>query len=146
MLTPNSTPARVSFGLLVVRLTVGFVFAAHGWQKLFEYTIAGTTDAFAGMGVPLPEITAPVVAILEFAGGILLALGFLTRPVSILLAVDMAVALVLVHVPAGLWVDAGGYEFVAVLAATALGFAIAGPGRFSVDAGVFRGRLRRWAL
>jgi len=146
MSIPNPIPARVSFGLLVVRLTVGFVFAAHGWQKLFEYTIAGTTDAFAGMGAPLPEVTAPVVAILEFAGGILLALGFLTRPVAALLAVDMVVALVLVHVPAGLWIDAGGYEFVAVLAAAAVGFAIAGPGRFSLDAGVFRGRLRRWVL
>ncbi|MFJ4014749.1 DoxX family protein [Microbacterium sp. NPDC090014] len=85
--------AAASLGLLVLRVVVGAVFAAHGAQKIFEYTLSGTIGSFAGMGIPLPEIAAPVVAFIELIGGILLALGLFTRPVGILLAIDMIVAL-----------------------------------------------------
>lgn len=142
--TPN---ARVSLALLVLRIVAGAVFAMHGSQKLFEFTLAGTTEAFAGIGAPFPEITAPLVAVVEFAGGLLLIIGLLARPVAVMLAIDMAVAIALVHLQAGFWVDAGGYEFVAILGTAALAIAIAGPGRASVDAAVFRGRrLRRLAI
>jgi putative oxidoreductase len=138
--------ASASLGLLVLRVVVGAVFAAHGAQKIFEFTIPGTIGSFAGMGVPLPEIAAPVVAFVEFVGGILLILGFFTRPVGILLAVDMAVALVAVHLPAGLWVSDGGYEFVAVLGVAALALALTGAGRFSLDGAVLRGRAPAWLV
>lgn len=133
-----------SLGLLVLRLVTGAIFAAHGAQKIFEFTLPGTVEAFAGMGIPLPEIAGPLVAFLELIGGILLMLGFLTRPVGVLLAVDMLVALVAVHLPAGLWVDAGGYEFVAVLGAAALALALTGAGRFSLDGAFLRGRAPAW--
>ncbi|WEK61207.1 MAG: DoxX family protein [Candidatus Microbacterium colombiense] len=141
--TTAPTPAT-SLGLLVLRVVVGAVFAAHGAQKIFEFTIPGTVGSFADMGVPMAEIAAPVVAFIELIGGILLILGFLTRPVSILLAIDMAVALVLVHLPAGLWVGDGGYEFVAVLGVVALALAFTGAGRFSVDGAFLRGRAPAW--
>lgn len=96
------------------------------------------------MGVPLPEIAGPVVAFVELIGGILLILGLLTRPVAILLAIDMIVALVAVHLPAGLWVGDGGYEFVAVLGAAALALALTGAGRFSLDGAFLRGRAPAW--
>lgn len=136
--------ASVSLGLLVLRIAVGAIFAAHGAQKVFEFTLPGTIGSFEGMGVPLPEIAAPVVAFLELIGGILLIVGFLTRPVAILLAVDMLVALVLVHLPAGLWVGDGGYEFVAVLGAVALALVFTGAGRFSLDRALLRGRGPAW--
>lgn len=141
--TPRPS-AAASLGLLVLRVVVGAVFAAHGAQKVFEFTIPGTIGSFAGMGVPLPEIAAPVVAFVELVGGILLILGFFTRPVGILLAVDMVVALVAVHLPAGLWVGDGGYEFVAVLGVAALALAFTGAGRFSLDSAVLRGRVPAW--
>jgi putative oxidoreductase len=141
--TKASSPAA-SLGLLVLRVVVGAIFAAHGAQKIFEFTIPGTIGSFAGMGVPFAEIAAPVVAFLELVGGILLILGFLTRPVGILLAIDMAVALLLVHLPAGLWVSEGGYEFVAVLGVSALALALTGAGRFSIDGAVLRGRAPAW--
>ncbi len=56
----------------------------------------------------------------------------------------MLVALVLVHLPAGLWVTAGGYEFVAVLGAAALALALTGAGRYSIDAAALRGRAPAW--
>lgn len=141
--TKAPSPAA-SLGLLVLRIVVGAIFAAHGAQKIFEFTIPGTIGSFADMGVPLPEIAAPVVAFLELIGGILLILGFLTRPVGILLAIDMVIALVLVHLPAGLWVGEGGYEFVAVLGAVSLALALTGAGRFSVDGAFLRGRAPAW--
>lgn len=136
--------AAASLGLLVLRVVVGAIFAAHGAQKVFEYTIPGTVGSFAEMGVPLAEIAAPVVAFLELIGGILLILGLLTRPLAILLAIDMAVALVLVHLSAGLWVSEGGYEFVAVLGAASLALALIGAGRFSIDGAFLRGRAPAW--
>lgn len=140
--TAPSAPA--SLGLLVLRIVVGAVFAAHGAQKIFEYTIPGTIGSFAGMGVPMPEIAAPFVAFVELIGGILLVLGLFTRLAGILLAIDMIVALVLVHLSAGLWVGEGGYEFVAVLGAAALALALTGAGRFSLDRAFLRGRVPAW--
>ncbi|GAA1228986.1 putative oxidoreductase [Microbacterium phyllosphaerae] len=144
MTNTTAPSAASSLGLLVLRVVVGFVFAAHGAQKIFEYTLPGAIGSFAGMGVPLPEIAAPVVAFVELIGGILLALGLFTRPVGILLAVDMVVALVAVHLPAGLWVGEGGYEFVAVLGVAALALAFTGAGRFSLDGAFLRGRVPAW--
>ncbi|MEN0022607.1 DoxX family protein [Microbacterium sp. LWO14-1.2] len=144
MTNTTAPSAAPSFGLLVLRLVVGGIFAAHGAQKVFEYTIPGTIGSFSGMGIPLPEIAAPLVAFLELIGGILLALGLFTRPVGILLAVDMVVALVAVHLPAGLWVGEGGYEFVAVLGVAALALAFTGAGRFSLDGAFLRGRVPAW--
>lgn len=141
--TTASTPAA-SLGLLVLRIVVGAIFAAHGAQKIFEFTIPGTIGSFADMGVPLPEIAAPVVAFVELIGGILLILGLFVRPVGILLAADMLVALVAVHLPAGLWVGEGGYEFVAVLGAAALALAFTGAGRVSLDGAFLRGRVPAW--
>ena len=143
---PRSTAssASTSWGLLVVRVVLGAVFAMHGAQKLFEYTIAGTVESFSSMGAPLPEITAPLVAVIEFAGGLLLILGLFTRPVAILLAIDMIVALFLVHVSAGFWVGEGGYEFVALLGAAALGIALTGAGSLSLDRPLLRGRALAW--
>lgn len=144
MTNTKAPSAAPSLGLLVLRVVVGAIFAAHGAQKIFEFTLPGTIGSFAGMGVPLPEIAGPVVAFVELIGGILLILGLLTRPVAILLAIDMIVALVAVHLPAGLWVGDGGYEFVAVLGAAALALALTGAGQFSLDGAFLRGRAPAW--
>lgn len=141
--TTASSPAA-SLGLLLLRIVVGAIFAAHGAQKIFEFTIPGTIGSFADMGVPLPEIAAPAVAFIELGGGILLILGLFTRVAGILLAGDMIVALVTVHLPAGLWVGEGGYEFVAVLGAAALALALTGAGRISLDGAFLRGRVPAW--
>jgi len=146
MTNTTATPASAatSGGLLVLRAVTGLIFAAHGAQKIFEFTLAGTVGSFAQMGVPFPEIAGPVVAFVELIGGVLLALGLFTRPAGIALAIDMLVALILVHLPAGLWVSDGGYEFVAVLGVVALALALTGAGRFSLDSVLLRGRVPAW--
>jgi putative oxidoreductase len=132
-------------GRTILRVVVGVVFFAHGWQKIFDYTIPGTQGAFAQMGVPAAQLIAPGVAFLELVGGAALILGVLVRVFSILLALDMLGALFLVHAPAGIFVDKGGYELVLMLAAGAIALAAVGAGRLSVDAVVF-GRSNRRAL
>jgi putative oxidoreductase len=144
MTNTTAPSSSASLGLLVLRVVVGLIFVAHGAQKIFEYTLPGTIGSFADMGVPLPEIAAPFVAFVELIGGALLALGLFTRPVGILLAIDMIVAIVAVHLPAGLWVGEGGYEFVAVLGVAALALAFTGAGRFSIDVAFLRGRAPAW--
>ena len=127
----------------VLRVVVGFLFAAHGWQKVNEWTIAGTTAAFGDMGIPMAEIAAPVVATLELVGGIALIVGFLTRPVALLLTLDMLGALILVHISAGVFVTDNGYEFVLLLGSAALALALVGPGRASADYALFGRRNSR---
>ncbi|GAB2722310.1 DoxX family protein [Arthrobacter bambusae] len=123
--------------LTVLRVIVGFIFAAHGWQKFNEFTIAGTQAAFGKMGVPAADVVAPIVASIELVGGIALIAGVLTRIFAALLALDMLGALFLVHAPAGLFADKGGYELVLALAAAVAAVALTGAGRISVDAAVF---------
>lgn len=128
---PPASPATTA-GLLL-RLVFGALFTAHGAQKIFEWTVAGTQQAFGQMGIPLADLAAPVVAVLEFGGGIALVLGLLTRPIALLLAVDMLGALALVHLGAGLFVADGGYELVLALAGGSAALALVGPGRLSLD-------------
>jgi putative oxidoreductase len=136
----TSTLART-----VLRVALGVVFLAHGWQKIFDYTIPGTQAAFAQMGVPAAELIGPAVGFLELFGGAALILGVLVRPVAALLALDMLGALFLVHAPAGIFADNGGYELVLVLAAGAAALALVGAGRFSLDALTF-GRSQNRAI
>ncbi|PTT63688.1 DoxX family protein [Arthrobacter sp. HMWF013] len=132
--------------ITVLRVILGFLFAAHGWQKFNEWTVAGTQAAFAQMGVPAAQISAPLVAGLELAGGIALILGVLTRIVAALLALNMLGALFLVHAPAGVFADKGGYELVLLLAAAALALALTGAGRVSVDRALFGRKNSRLAV
>jgi len=125
-------PRNLDLALLILRVVVGVVFMMHGWQKLFQYGIAGVTGSFEGMGVPLPGIAAPFVSVLEFAGGILLILGALTPLVAALLAINMLVAVLLVHLKAGFFLP-NGYEFALTLMAASLALMLTGAGAYSVD-------------
>ncbi|MEO5313674.1 DoxX family protein [Pseudarthrobacter sp. CC12] len=129
--------ALTTTALAALRIILGFLFAAHGWQKFNEWTIAGTKASFAKMGVPAADVMAPAIAVLELAGGIALILGILTRVVAALLVVDMLGALFLVHAPAGIFAANGGYELVLLLAAASFALALTGAGRLSVDRALF---------
>lgn len=146
-MSSHSSPNTVlpTVGRTILRVALGVVFFAHGWQKIFDYTIPGTQGAFAQMGIPAAQVIAPGIAFLELVGGAALILGALAKVFSALLALDMLGALFLVHAPAGIFADKGGYELVLVLAAGAMALAVVGAGRLSVDSLVF-GRSNRRAL
>ena len=130
---PAITSNRASLGLAVLRVVVGIVFIYHGYDKFFTSGIAGTTGFFTQIGAPLPGLAAPLVAVLEFAGGIALILGLFTRPIAGLLAINVLTALFLVHLPNGFSVQNGGYEFVLTLAAASLALVLTGPGAYALD-------------
>lgn len=141
-LTAPASPRRIDTALAIVRVIVGAIFIAHGAQKLFGFGFGGTIGFFTQIGAPLPTITAPLIAILEFFGGIALVLGFLSRFVAIGLVLDMLGAIALVHIKAGFFAPKG-VEFPLSLVALAAAIAIAGPGAFSIDARLFARRDER---
>jgi putative oxidoreductase len=76
--------------LLVIRLYFGWQFALTGWGKL--HNLSGVTQFFASLGIPAPGPTAAFVSVFEFVGGILLALGLLSRITALGIVIDMTVA------------------------------------------------------
>lgn len=130
---------RPDLGLLVLRLAVGFSFFMHGYQKVFTNGIAGVTQGFTQMGIPLPGIAAPFISFLELIGGIALIIGVLTRVFGFLLACDMFVATVMVHLKNG-FLGQGGFELTFLLGMMSLALALAGAGALSVDAAMARRR------
>jgi putative oxidoreductase len=123
---------RTDLALLAVRTVVGLTFLMHGLDKLSD--VGAVEENFAGLGIPAPGVMAPFVAALETVGGIALIAGALAPVFAFGLAINMLVAALTVHIDKGFFVADGGYELVLLLGVASLAIAIAGAGRFSVDA------------
>jgi putative oxidoreductase len=126
----SPSPRQLSLGLAALRLAVAAVFINHGRQKLFVYGFAGVTGAFTQMGVPVPGLMGPFIGLLEFFGGIALAIGLLTRLFALGFVCDMLAAILLVQLKKGF----GGYEFEFLLLGSSLALVLTGAGGFSIDA------------
>ncbi|MEP6494064.1 MAG: DoxX family protein [bacterium] len=136
---PSISSKRVDSALLALRLVAGSIFIAHGAQKVFVYGFAGVTGAFGQMGVPMPGVVGPFIALLELFGGIALVVGLLTQLAAFGLALDMVGAILLVHLKGGFFLPAGS-EFALACLGLSTALALTGAGRFSLDALVIRGR------
>lgn len=126
---------------LIGRIGLGVIFMVHGYQKLAQQGIDGTSAAFTQMGVPAPTLSAWYAAVVELVGGAALVIGFALPVAGILLALDMAGALVFVHLSNGFFVTSNGYEYVLALAVASLAIGFNG-GAFSLDRVLFRNRTR----
>lgn len=85
--------------LFITRVIVGLLFVMHGYGKITD--LSGTTTKFEAMGIFLPSITGPLVAFVEFFGGIALILGAYTATVAAALAFIMLGAILFVHLKEG---------------------------------------------
>jgi putative oxidoreductase len=113
--------------LSILRIVTGFIFMAHGAQKLFGYPAP-----LPGGGPPVMSLFG-VSGILEFFGGLLILLGLFTRPVAFILAGMMAVAYFMVHAPAGFWPLLNKGELAVLYCFVFLYLAVAGAGEWSLD-------------
>lgn len=119
---------------LVLRIVIGGLFVWHGIDK-FSAGIGMVEGMFDMWGVPLPGVTAPLVAIIEIVAGLALVLGLMTRPMAGLLAIVMVGAIVFVKADAGLIpMDAAGAEVDLAYLAGLIALMAFGPGPFSLDA------------
>ena len=127
----------LDLGLLIARLVIGLLIVAHGAQKLFGWFgghgLRATGDFFGKLGFQPGRLFATTAALGEVVSGLLIALGFL-GPVgpAILLAV-MVVAAISVHWQNGLFATSNGIELPLLYSTAAVRFALAGPGRYSLD-------------
>lgn len=130
--------AGTDLGLLVLRLVLGGLFAAHGAQKLFGAFGGPGTDGFAralsGMGFQQSETLALVTGGTELGAGALLVLGLFT-PLAAAGVLGVMVNAILLNFGKGFFAGEGGIEFEVVLAALAFGLMFTGPGRVALDNG-----------
>lgn len=110
----------------LLRLALGLIFLVHGLMKFFH--MAGSIATFTKLGIPLPVLAVPAIAVLETLGGIvlLLGLGKATRVLALLLAIEMLGAFLVAKRTAGF---VGGYEFEFLLFAALLALVLSGQGR-----------------
>jgi putative oxidoreductase len=125
-------------GLLVVRLVIGPLMAAHGAQKLFGwfggYGLAGTSAFFESIGFRPGRYFAAAAAVSELVGGVLVTLGFLGPIGPAVIVAVMIVAAVSVHGHNGLFAVSNGIEVPLLYAVITAALTLTGPGAYSLDA------------
>jgi putative oxidoreductase len=83
---------RASRAVLLIRVRVGWVFLSEGIQK-FLFPDSLGVGRFVKIGIPWPQVMAPFVGVVEIACGSLLLIGLITRLATVLLLIDIAVAI-----------------------------------------------------
>jgi putative oxidoreductase len=131
----EQVPVANDIGLLVLRAIVGLIFVVHGAGDIFEAGVSSNVENYRDAGIPLPALSAPFAAYVQFLGGLALIAGLVSRLVTLGMVVVMAGALVFVHageqIPIGQ--DGSGSGFALIMGAASLAIVLAGPGRFSLD-------------
>ncbi len=133
--------SRLSYPM--IRFFAGLFLVPHGAQKLFGWFggggLEGTAEGFATrLGLEPGMLFAVLVGATEFFGGLLIAVGLLTRPAAVAATVLLAVAAFMVHLPNGFFVRDGGYEFALLWGLITLAVAFRGGGELSVDRAIGR--------
>ncbi|MER9304510.1 DoxX family protein [Mesorhizobium sp. M0293] len=109
----------------VLRIITALQFIEHGSQKLFNFPVGDQPHALTGLTL--------AAGVLEFAGGILLALGLLTRPIAFLLAGEMAIAYFMAHMPRDFFPVNNGGDSAISFCFIFLYLVFAGAGAFALD-------------
>ena len=132
---PTAGSSAADVGLLVLRVAAGLAIALlHGIGKVPP--AEGFVGMVGGMGFPSPVLFAWLAGLAEFLGGLLLAVGLLTRPTALVLVIHFAVVVLVAHAGDAI----GDRELPLIFWAAAFQFLLTGPGRFSLDAMIHRRR------
>ena len=125
-------------GLLILRLVLGLLMAAHGAQKLLGWFggpgLAGASGMFESLGFRPGRLFVAAAGTSEIGGGLLTALGLLGPVGPALMLSVMVVAAVSVHAPHGLFAMSNGIEIPLLYGIGAAALALTGPGHYSLDA------------
>lgn len=126
------------YGISLLRVSLGLLFLAHGLLKVFTFTLPGTAQFLASVG--LPGYMAAPVALAEIIGGVLLIAGIYSRWIALGLFPILLVATFKVHGGNG-WLftnEGGGWEFPAFFAVACLVQFLLGDGAFALSPKVMR--------
>jgi len=126
-------PFASDLAYLIVRVTAGLMLIPHGWPKVFTRGAAGVATMLTNYGVPFALPSAYLIMTLETVGGILIAIGFFTRPIAALLVVEFLVIIFIAHWPKGYAVSAGGVEYPLFWGLVLLAIMLRGGGPWSLD-------------
>jgi putative oxidoreductase len=116
----------------MIRITVGAILLVHGWGKI-KTGITALAAYLSRAGLVPPEPLAYVVYINETIGAVCIILGLFTRFFAASIAIELAVALWLVHYAKGFGASAGGYEYVLMWGIIMFAIALRGGGPYSLD-------------
>lgn len=127
----------------MIRFFAGLFLMPHGAQKLFGWFggpgLDATAEGFAThLGLEPGMFFAVLVGGTEFFGGLLIAVGFLTRPAAVAATILLAMAVVKVHLANGFFNTNGGFEYALLWGLIALAVAFRGGGALSVDRAIGR--------
>lgn len=126
------------WGYPLVRFVAGAFFMPHGAQKLFGGNISAVADSFAQLGLEPALLLAYLAGVTEFFGGLLVAIGLLTRPAAAATAILLLVALIEVHLAHGYFWTSGGFEYPLMWLLIMVSIFFRGGGRHSVDRAIGR--------
>ena len=141
-LTQSVLGTHAGYGLTVLRIFVGIIFAAHGSQKIFGWFggggLAGTAQWMESIGLAPGTLMALLSGGTEFFGGLALIIGLLARHAALGLSFTLLVAIFTVHISHGLFMANNGYEFALALLGGTLAVLIEGAGKASLDGAIAR--------
>jgi len=123
------------YSYALVRFIAGAILVYHGYGKLFGGNIQGVADhVVTPLGLPMPMAWAYFLGILECFGGAALAVGFLTRPIALMLTIEFLI-ITFWHSGNGYSFSSphGGYEYPLVLMVIYFAIFFRGSGRCSID-------------
>jgi putative oxidoreductase len=150
LVSPRTGALPADIGLIAVRAVLALLFIYHGSRRLFGWFDGPGLDASAQYfahtaGLSPGKFFALMGGLIEFGGGIAIALGLLARLAGAAIFVDMMMAIVTVTWANGINATTGksGYELNLALGFLALVIACFGAGRVSLDALLARGLAAR---
>ena len=115
-------------GDLLLRITCGALLLPPGWHKLTGPLFDSDLQLFHQLGLEPALPLMWFITALELGGGVFLIIGLLTRPIALMIAIEMLVIAFAVDIPSG-----HGYALTLLWAAVAFAVAVRGGGRLSVD-------------